>query len=258
MNSISEKSIEEVRYSVQHKFPKADTSLLPESLIKRSLFVHESDVERASTVLCKLIKAKSENPQLFAGSLNDEKVVEAMGKNVTTINSRGPNGELIVVHDIKNWDTSKQSAKFLCMTDIFTAFCVSMSEEVLKNGIILIFNAHNCGWKHMRALEIFTTLAYIRIVAFGSPINVKSFCVFNANWACEKLDYVVRPLLPKSIAERIILAGSLEKLEKIIGKLDKEAILEPSESDIKVFIETIDASAQSVVEEWQQIDKMFK
>lgn len=255
MDQVDVKIIDQVRSSVKSHLTDAKVEHLPESLIKRSLILHQFDIEKASQLITKFIKAKVDTPKLFNTPVDEIK--KSFGINITSLRSRGPNGELLLLHDVRTWDVENLTVRFLCSTDIFINYALNINDENLKNGIILLFNADTTGWKHIRAIEIMTVINYIKILAFKAPINLKSFCVFNANWACEKLDLVIRPLLPKSISEKIILVSNVEKLTNILGYFDHNALVDNSTSDIEPFKTEMSNLCDETIKEWNAIDKIF-
>lgn len=250
--------ISKIRSLVNDQLQTTKSDLLPESLITRSLIACNYDINKASQLISSLVKSKRENGNMFIKSYTDEDVQAAFGRNYSTINAKGPNGETIIINRVKNWDPSTQGCEFLYATMIFTFYCLFIDSEILKNGIIFIVDVSEMGWKHVKSCNPLTVKTFFQIISNELPSNFKYIANCNINWAAEMLYKATKAILPKSVTEKLILASNLEKLVDSIGHVDIESIRQWNESDVESFKSKIKANGDLVMKEWMAIDQMFQ
>ena len=247
---------DQVRSEVGKHFSQAKVHLLPETLISRTLKLTKNSVQEASHILCKFIEAKRQNETFFTVRPDDDSFALSIGINEIALEQRGPQGEMIIIHDASLWEPKTVSCRYLFALDVFVTYALSLTPEAMTNGIILLFNGQFIAWKHIRAFDIFGSISYARVLLNSLPVNVKTFIVHDSTWALQKVDSITRPLLPKTIAGKVVIPSE-DKFKQIMQPVDVETVRRATQQDCVKFKQLIKLLAPQVVSEWQAIDEMF-
>lgn len=256
MDTVGDEDVARVQLALKVLFASANVQVLPVSLVKRSLICCNYDTDAAAQLISDFVEFKREHPKLFITCF-DQSVRETLGKVFTSINSKGPHGETIILTKVRDWDPQLYTTDFLNSAQIFAFYALSLDPEVLRNGFIHINDVRDMAWKHVRATKPLSAVSLFRAL-MNLPLQVKYIYGFNINWASDLMYRAMKPFLPKNITQKIILATDIDKLMDTVGRVDKESICQPTKIDVESFINKVDARADEVMKEWQGIDHMFK
>lgn len=248
---------DQVRSEVAKYFSQAKVHLLPETLILRILKLTNNSVQETCNIICKFIQAKRDYDKFFTVRPDDESFILSVGIHIITLKQRGPQGEIILIHDASLWEPKTVSCKYSFALDVFVTYALSLTPEAMTNGIILLFNGKFIAWKHIKAFDVFSSIPYAKVLLNSLPVNVKNFIVHNTTWALEKVDSITRPLLPKNIAGKVVIASET-KFKSIMQPVDVETVQRATENDCLQFKQLMKQLARQVVSEWQAIDAMFQ
>ena len=249
-NTSKSNFLHEFRSHLEKKLPEIN-SKLSDSILLRSLMLGNFNLVESVELLKNYIQLRRKHQEFFLKSLEEKEL-----ENIFEYSYTGfpfPQDDCVIVCKVSQWNPDEYTALSMCKAVLLAMECMSLDMDIIKNGIIFVIDAKSVGWKQIKALTPSMLQSYFKIIN-NSPINLKLIIVYNINWATDFLYKLINPVLPRRIAERIVLVSDPSKLKDYLNEnvLKK---LEPSLEDKKAFKSIVEKKSIEVFESWAKLDQ---
>lgn len=252
-------SIDQLKSRLSHKYQQNNVLQLPESLFIRALNACLSNLDAAESLISNYIETKKSQPYFFT-QLQDDQYNEVFGKMYSTVSSRSKDDQLILSFNVARWDPSSLKLTDLLSTINLTLQCLSLEENKVNCGVNFIVDTSGMGFKYVQAVKPLVIREFFQFMFMSCPANINLIIGYNCNSIVDLIYGAVKPFLPKSITERvIIMSQDYQKLSQYLGEdlvANRRHIA--NENDVREFINLIEKNKTSILDEWKILDKIMK
>ncbi|CAL8116913.1 unnamed protein product [Orchesella dallaii] len=133
-------------------------------------------------------------------------------------------GRRVICFNTVDWDPDEMSIQQLTTTLTFFMDKILMDEDAITNGILMVQNCDQVGWKHAKEYTLPVMLRFLNIFWYAYPFKFEGLYYFNCPSYVRYIFNMMKPFLPKKIKERLIISTKDKKFDLLHTKLSPKIL----------------------------------